>query len=550
MFESLTQRLTSALSFLGPKRELTPENIEQGLEAVRAALLEADVHIKVARDFTERVRQRVLGEARVAGVEPSQQFVHACHQELVELMGPEGARLEMAKSGPTVVLMAGLQGSGKTTTCAKLAKHLREKHRKRPLLVAADVKRPAAVEQLKILGQRIGVPVFHAPGVAAPEVCAQGLLHAQKNGFDVVILDTAGRLHVDEEMMAEVAQIAARTKPHDQILVVDAMTGQDAVRSAEAFKARLALTGVILTKLDGDARGGAALSIKAVTGRPILFVGLGEKLDDLDAFVPERMAGRILGMGDVVGLVETAQAKISEQEAQDAYEKMVLGSFTLEDMLAQLRMIKRLGPMKKVLGMLPGLSGMADALDTDDKRMVRLEALFTSMTPKERLHPDVIDMSRRRRIARGAGQDPNAVGELLKSHRAMQRMMKEMNKLGLGAKLGAKAKKETLRDLSPTGELANEGSGGLFGGLFGGGGGGEAAPGMGAGLGLGGGLGGGAKGARPGAGGLGFGGLPGGSGIGNLGGIFGGPRPMGSSATRKSGSKRKEKQRRKKGRGR
>jgi signal recognition particle subunit SRP54 len=332
------------------------------------------------------------------------------------------------------------------------------------------------------------------------------------------------------------------------------MTGQDAVRSAEAFHARLALTGVILTKLDGDARGGAALSIKAVTGRPILFVGLGEKVDDLDAFYPDRMAGRILGMGDVVGLVESAQSKISEAEAQDAYEKMVLGTFTLEDMLAQLRMIKRLGPMKKVIGMLPGLSGMADALDTDDNRMTRLEALFTSMTPKERLHPDVIDMSRRRRIARGAGQEPNAVGDLLKSHRAMQRMMKEMNKLGLGAKLGAKQKKETLRGLSPTGELASESSGGgLFGGLFGGGGapsGGAAGGGMG-GLGGLGGMGGGAGGLGGGAG-LGAGrAVPGGAGgMGGLGGFLGGPRPMGSSATRKSGSKRKEKQRRKKGRGR
>jgi signal recognition particle subunit SRP54 len=231
------------------------------------------------------------------------------------LRGPEGARLNFAKNGPTIVLIAGLQGSGKTTTCAKLAKHLRDKHRKRPLLVAADVKRPAAVEQLRVLGQRIGVPVFLVAGVAAPEVCASGVAHAQKNGHDVVILDTAGRLHVDEEMMNEVAEIAKRTKPHDQLLVVDAMTGQDAVRSAEAFHARLALTGVILTKLDGDARGGAALSIKAVTGRPILFVGLGEKVDDLDAFYPERMAGRILGMGDVVGLVESAQSKISEAEA-------------------------------------------------------------------------------------------------------------------------------------------------------------------------------------------------------------------------------------------
>jgi len=319
--------------------------------------------------------------------------------------------------------------------------------------------------------------------------------------------------------MAEVGEIAARTQPTNQVLVVDAMTGQDAVRSAEAFHQRLALTGVILTKLDGDARGGAALSIKAVTGRPILFAGVGEKVEDLDAFSPERMAGRILGMGDVVGLVETAQQSISEEEARASYEKMVLGSFTLEDMFAQLRMIRRMGPMKKVLGMIPGMSQLGDLDLADDKRLVHMEALFSSMTPRERLRPEQIDLSRRRRIARGAGQDPAAVGELLKSFKAMQRMMKEMNKLGLGAKLGAKQKRETLREMSPTGELAAPGGGGGMlgglgglGGLFGGGGGAPGGPG--------GGLGG-------------LGGLPPGLG--------GGPRPMGSSATRKSGSKRKQK---------
>jgi signal recognition particle subunit SRP54 len=410
-------------------------------------------------------------------------------------------------------------------------------------MVAADVKRPAAVEQLKILGKQIGVPVFHEAGLSAPELCARGVEYARANGLDLVLLDTAGRLHIDDEMMAELAEVAARAKPHQQILVVDAMTGQDAVRSAQAFHARLSLSGVILTKLDGDARGGAALSIQSVVGRPILFVGIGEKLDDLDTFFPRRMAGRILGMGDVVGLVETAQSKISETEAQQAYEKMVLGSFTLEDMLAQLRMIQKLGPMKKVLGMIPGMSGMTEHLDVDDKRMKRLEALFTSMTPRERLQPDNIDLSRRRRIARGAGQEVNAVGELLKSHKSMQRMMKEMNKLGLGAKLGAKQKSETLRGMSPTGELASGGGGGgLFGGGLGGlfGGGSRAGAGADSLGGLGGGL--------PGMGG--FGAKPGAGGMGGLGGMFGGPRPMGSSATRKSGSKRKEKQRRKKGKGR
>lgn len=517
MFENLTQRLSSTFSLLRGTGELTDESIEEGLRAVRAALLEADVHFKVARDFTARVRERVVGADRLKGVQASDQFVHACHQELVELMGPEGARLEFAKRPPTVILMAGLQGAGKTTTCAKLAKDLKENHGRRPLMVAADVKRPAAVEQLKVLGERIDVPVFHAEGKPAPEVCALGLEEARRQGRDVVILDTAGRLHVDDEMMAEVAEIARRTSPNDQVLVVDAMTGQDAVRSAQAFHERLALTGVILTKLDGDARGGAALSIKAVTGRPILFVGVGEKLEDLDVFHPERMAGRILGMGDVVGLVETVQEQVSEDEARASYEKMVMGTFTLEDMLAQLRMIRRMGPLKKVLGMLPGMGQLADLDLADDSRMTRLEALFTSMTPKERLHPEAIDMSRRRRIARGAGQDPSAVGDLLKSHKAMKGAMKELGKMGMGARMGSKAKQEALKGMSPTGELAAPGGGGLMGGL---GGIGDL------------------------LGGLGGGGSPPGGGGG--GGMFG-PRPMGSSATRKSGSKRKRKQKRKKG---
>jgi signal recognition particle subunit SRP54 len=515
VFENLIQRFGSAFASLRGARELSEANLEESVRAVRQALLEADVHYEFAQDFAERVRREAIGTKVLAGVQPGEQFAHAVHKALVEFMGPEGARLEFAKQPPTVVLLAGLQGAGKTTTCAKLAKHLREKHLKRPLLVAADIQRPAAVEQLTVLGRRLSMPVFHRPGLSAPEVCGKGVEEARRAGHDVVLLDTAGRLHVDEELMAEVAEIARLVHPNQTLLVVDAMTGQDAVRSAKSFHERLALSGLILTKLDGDARGGAALSIKAATGRPILFVGVGEKLEDLEPFVPERMAGRILGMGDVVGLVEEAQQKISEEEAQASYEKLVLGSFTLEDMLAQIRMIRRLGPMKKVLGMLPGMSGVMDQVDVDDRRMNRMEALFTSMTPKERLHPETLDMSRRRRIARGSGQDVGAVNELLKSYKAMRGVMKQMGKLGLGAKLGAKAKQETLRGLSPDGELAADPGGGLLGGLFGGG--------------LGGGLG-------------------AGPGLGGPEGLFGGPRPMGSSATRQSGSKRRKEKRRKKGR--
>ncbi len=515
MFETLTERLGSAFAALRGRRELTDENIEEGLEAVRRALLEADVHFQVASDLIARVRSEVLGQRQVRGVDASQQFVHAVHRALVEFMGPADARLRLAKHPPTVILLAGLQGSGKTTTAAKLARLLREKHQLRPLLVAADIKRPAAVEQLRVLGTRLSLPVFHREGLQAPEVCAQGVREASALGRDVVLLDTAGRLHIDDELMREVAEIARRTTPHETILVCDAMTGQDAVRSAQAFHERLALTGLILTKLDGDARGGAAVSLKAVTGAPILFMGTGEKLEDLEGFHPERMAGRILGLGDVVGLVEEAQQRISEGEAQAAYEKMVLGSFTLEDMLAQIRMFRRLGPMKKVLGMLPGMGGLVDQIDVDDRKMNRLEALFTSMTPHERLHPDCLEMGRRRRIARGAGQEIQAVNELLKSFKSMKQVMKEMNKLGLGARFGLSAKKETLSQMSPDGLLAGGASGGLLEGLLGSGAGG------------------------PGAG------LP-------PGGLFGDPhgqrppRAMGSSATRQSGSRRKKDKRRKK----
>ncbi|MBI1383213.1 MAG: signal recognition particle protein [Planctomycetaceae bacterium] len=513
MFESLSRRLSAAFQGLRGQKELNESNIEEGLTDVRQALLEADVHFRVGREFVEKVKARALGQAKIAdkNISASDQFVAAVHRELVELMGPEDARIEFAKSGPTVILMAGLQGAGKTTTCAKLARHFVTRHQKRPLLVAADVKRPAAVEQLRVLGRRLDVPVYHEAGLTPPELCARGIAEARRTGRDVVLLDTAGRLHVDDELMAEVAEIARRTNPHAQVLVVDGMTGQDAVRSAQAFHEKLSLTGVILTKLDGDARAGAAMSLKAITGRPILFLGTGEKLEDLDAFSAERMAGRILGLGDVVGLVEAASERIDEKEAQASYEKMVMGNFTIEDMLAQLRMIQKL-PMKKMLGMLPGVGDMLKDVDMDEKRFKRVEALCTSMTRRERLQPDVIDMSRRRRIAKGAGQDVGAVNELLKSFKGMKQMMKQMGKMGGGrGGMGASQKRAALEAMAPGGELAADLSGpsllsraggmlggGLrgLGGMFGGGGG--LPPGMG-------GLGGleglaGVGGAKPGAG--------------------------------------------------
>jgi signal recognition particle subunit SRP54 len=523
MFETLTERLTGSFGFFRGKKELTDANIEEGLKAVRQALLEADVHFKLAKEFAERVKERALGDKRLQGVEASDQFVHAVHAELVELMGPEDATLEIAKEGPTIILMAGLQGAGKTTTCSKLAKHLRDRHGKRPMLVAADIKRPAAVEQLKVLGRALDVPVFHQEGATPPKVCALGVAAAKAQGCDVVILDTAGRLHIDDSLMDEVAEIAKVTKPHNQVLVVDAMTGQDAIQSAKVFHERLGLTGVILTKMDGDARGGAAVSLKEITGAPILFLGAGEKVDDLDPFVADRMAGRILGMGDVVGLVETASQKIDEDEAQAAYEKMVMGSFTLEDMLGMLRMVRKMGPMKKVLGMMPGMGNATKGLDIDDKQMNRLEALFTSMTLKERIEPEILDMSRRRRIAKGSGQEVGAVNELLKRFKDMRKMMKQLNKMGMGSMLGGKGKREALAGLSPTGEMIDPKAGkggGLLGGLgsmFGGGGG------PGAGMQM-----------PPGMEGL-------AAGDGNP---FGGARPMGSSSTRgpaKTRDRKKEK---------
>ncbi|MFT5284091.1 MAG: signal recognition particle subunit SRP54 [Planctomycetota bacterium] len=541
MFESLTKRLSSAVQSLRGERSITEKNVEEGLEAVRQALLEADVHFKVATDLIGRVRDSVLGEEVGKGMDASQRFIHAVHLALVDLMGPEDAELDLSGTAPVVILMAGLQGAGKTTTSAKLARFLRDKRNRKPLLVAADVKRPAAVEQLKVLGKQLDIPVFHQEGIAPDEVCARGVESAKLQGYDTVILDTAGRLHIDSELMDELGRIVKRTSPRNQLLVADSMTGQDAVRSAQAFHEQLDLTGVVLTKLDGDARGGAAVSLKAVTGRPIVFIGTGEKLEDLDTFSPERMAGRILGMGDVVGLVEKAQESIDETEAQASFEKMVMGSFTLEDLLGQIRMIQKLGPMKKVLGMMPGMGGMMDKLDFDDNHMQRLEALFLSMTPRERLLPSLLDMSRRRRVARGAGQEVGAVNQLLKMHKGMGQMMKKM---GMGGKLGGKAKKQALAGLSPDGNLAaSDLGGGMLGGL------GDMAKGLG---GMAKGLGGlaGLGGSTPDMSGLGGFGGAGGAGMPDIASMMGGsgPKPMGSSATRKSGSKRKQKKNKRKGR--
>ncbi len=433
MFESLTRALGKAFETLRGKRTLTEENVQEGLKAVRRALLEADVHFKVAKDFVARVRDKAVGTELLASVSPADQFVKICHDELVALMGGEAASLPLSDSGPTVVMMAGLQGSGKTTTCAKLACHYRKRKKKRPLLVAADLQRPAAVEQLEALGRQLGIEVY-SEGVSgrAPAVCKAGVAHARRTGHDFVILDTAGRLHIDEALMHELEEIVAACRPDAVLLVCDAMLGQDAVNSAREFHERLPLTGVVLTKLDGDARGGAALSIREVTGRPILFAGVGEGPEDLEPFHPDRMAGRILGMGDVVGLVERAQEVVDEKEAERAAKRLSKGRFTFEDFLKQMQMVRKLGPLKKVLGMLPGVGQALEGVEIDDRHFARLEAMILSMTPAERRDPDLIDLPRRRRIARGSGNDLQAVHGLIKQFKQMRKLFQKMGRKGGG----------------------------------------------------------------------------------------------------------------------
>jgi signal recognition particle subunit SRP54 len=433
MFDVLSTALSKAYRSIVGQKVLTDANVEEGIRAVRTALLEADVNFQVAKDFLEQVKQRALGQDVLKAVDPGQQFIKVFHDELTDLLGGDKVGLPVSPQKPLVLMMAGLQGSGKTTTCGKLARWLTAERKKKVLLVAADLQRPAAVEQLRTLGKQLGVEVYaEGAGARAPEVCSRGLEHARKHLFDVVILDTAGRLHIDEELMTELVEVQQRTKPHGVLLVCDSMLGQDAVNSARVFHERLPIWGVILTKTDGDARGGAALSIKKVTGRPILFVGSGEKLDDLEEFDPPRMAGRILGMGDVVSLVERAQTVIDEKQAEKEAKKLLKGQFNFEDFLRQLGMLRRLGPLKKVLGMLPGMGQALKEVDLDDKRFKRVEAMIQSMTVRERRNPDVIDIERRRRIARGSGNELQAVHDLIKQFKAMQKMMAQLGKGGLG----------------------------------------------------------------------------------------------------------------------
>lgn len=462
MFDSLAIALGSAYQSIVGQKKLTEANVDDGIRAVRQALLEADVNFQVAKEFVADVRQRVVGQNVIDSVDPGQQFVKCFHDALTDLLGGQATGLPVADKGPLVLMMCGLQGSGKTTTCAKLALHLRKDKKKKPLLVAADLQRPAAVQQLQSLGKQLGIDVFaDDSSKRPPDVCKAGLAYAQKHGHDVVILDTAGRLHIDEALMQEVQDIHSATNPHGVLLVSDSMLGQDAVNSAKEFHARLPLHGLILTKTDGDSRGGAALSIVNITGRPILFAGVGEKPEDLEVFDPSRMAGRILGMGDVVGLVEKAEQVIDQREAEKQAKKLQKGSFNFEDFLSQLNMIRKMGPLKKVLGMLPGVGAALKNVDLDDKHFQRLEAMIKSMTVQERRKPALIDLPRRRRIAQGSGNPLDAVHGLIKQFKGMQDMMKKLGKGGMGG-LGG------LLGGGGPGDMGGMGGGGL-GGLGGGG---------------------------------------------------------------------------------
>ena len=430
MFESLTDKFTDMFRKMSGRGRITEQNVRDAMVDVRTALLEADVHYKVVRQFCDDIVQKAIGQEVIKSLHPGQMMVKIVHDELVALMGPVDTRIYYVSPPPTIIMMAGLQGSGKTTTCGKLGKKILAQGR-RPVLVACDLQRPAAVEQLSIVGEQAGVPVFRMEGEKNPvRVARQAVTWAQQNDRDVVIVDTAGRLHIDEEMMKQAQDIAKAVSPHQIYLVCDSMTGQDAVNSAHEFNERLELDGVILTKFDSDARGGAALSVKAVTGKPVKFIGVGEKLDDLEEFHADRMAGRILGMGDVVSLVEKAQQQFNAEETAKMQEKMAKGRFTLDDFLAQMRQMKKMGPLKEILKML-GMGGADMAGMVQGDELKGMEAIILSMTPAERENPDVIEASRRRRIARGSGTEPQDVSGLVKQFTMASGMMKQMSNMGI-----------------------------------------------------------------------------------------------------------------------
>ena len=434
-FEGLSDRLEAAFKRLRSKGSLTETDVKEAMREVRLALLEADVNYKVAKDFTNKVTERAIGAQVMESLTPAQMVIKIVNEELTALMGGTGSRLAYASHPPTVVMMCGLQGSGKTTHCAKIARKLKsEGHR--PLLVACDVYRPAAIKQLQVVGEQVDVPVFEMGQGNPVEIAENAVKLAKDHGYDYVLLDTAGRLHIDEKLMQELKDIKAKIHPHEILLVVDAMTGQDAVTVASSFDEALGIDGIVLTKMDGDTRGGAALSARAVTGKPIKFVGTGEKLDELDYFYPDRMASRILGMGDVLSLIEKAETALDEKKAQELEKKLRKNKFDLNDLLDQLQQVRKMGSMKDILSMLPGVGSKVKDLDIDEHQFDRVQAIIYSMTPEERSKPELINPSRKRRIAAGCGMKVEDVNKLLNQHKQMLKMFKQFNSKGAKRRFG------------------------------------------------------------------------------------------------------------------
>ncbi len=426
MFENLTEKLQETFRRLINKGRLSEGDVDDALREVRLALLEADVNYRVAREFTDRVQARAVGAEVARSLSPGQQVIKIVNEELIGMLG-EASKLDLSGPWPHIIMLVGLQGSGKTTTVAKLALHLRQQGQ-RPLMVAADTRRPAAIAQLEVLGKQVGIPVYRGDGhISPPDICADALRQAREDGHSVLVLDTAGRLHIDEPMMRELEEIKRRIRPGEMLLVADAMTGQDAVRVAQDFHRRVELTGLILTKLDGDARGGAAISMRAVTNVPIKFLGVGEKLEALEIFYPDRLASRILGMGDVLSLIEKAEATFEREQALRMERKLRTASFDLEDFLEQLRQVKGMGALDQLLEMIPGMSGISRQIPAGltERQLKKVEAIISSMTREERQSPRIINASRKRRIARGSGTTIQEVNELLRQFRQMQRLMKQ-----------------------------------------------------------------------------------------------------------------------------
>ena len=432
MFQNLTEKLSNAFKKFRGKGKLTAQDVKEGMREIKLALLEADVNFKVVKEFINSVTERAIGAAVLESLLPAQQIVKIVNEELVKLMGSEAAKININPKPPTVIMMVGLQGAGKTTHAAKIASMYKKKN-KSPLLVACDVYRPAAIDQLKIVGESVGVPVFSLGAKISPvEIAKAGIEHAKKNGNDMVIVDTAGRLHIDEELMGELVKIKSSINPDEILLVVDAMLGQDAVNVAKSFNDLLDITGVVLTKLDGDTRGGAALSVRYITGKPIKFIGTGEKLDALELFYPDRMASRILGMGDILSLIEKAEAAYDEKNAKELEKKIRESTFSLDDFLQQMRQLKKMGNLNQILGMLPGVkTGALKDAQIDEDQMKRTEAIILSMTQKERLQPELINGSRRKRIANGSGTTVEDVNKLLRQFDQMKKMMKQFSGKGM-----------------------------------------------------------------------------------------------------------------------